>query len=111
MLSAQPLHAIVQGLCEKVGRHDAAPHGRGTEPPNSGAARGGGGQKNPPSFCYCTPTTGGPSTAKTMATFHTDEGFVAAINAASQTGQGEMLATHATPRLGGGSWKTSDTMQ
>lgn len=40
--------------------------------------------------------------AKTMATFHTDEGFVAVINAASQTGQGETLGTHATPRLGGG---------
>lgn len=37
-----------------------------------------------------------------MATFHTAEGFVAAISAASQAGQGEMLGTHATPLLGGG---------
>lgn len=39
--------------------------------------------------------------AKTMATLHTAEGFVAAFNAASQAGQGEMLGTHATPPLGG----------
>lgn len=75
------------------------------------AEQHGGGQKNSPSSCYCTPTTGGLSATKTMATFHTDEGFVAAVNAASQTGQGEILDTHATPCLGGGAWKTSDTMQ
>lgn len=54
MLSAQPLHAIVQGLCEKVGRHDAAPHGRGTEPQNSGAAWGGRQQQKKP---YPVPVT------------------------------------------------------
>lgn len=43
------------------------------------------------------PQTRGLAAAKTMATFHTAEGFVAAINAASQAGQGEMLGTHATP--------------
>lgn len=62
----------------------------------------GGAKKPPPSSCYCTPEKGGLGTAKTMATFHTAEGFVAAISAASQAGQGEMLGTHATPLLRGG---------
>lgn len=48
------------------------------------------------------PQARGLAAAKTMATFHTAEGFVAAINAASQAGQGEMLGTHATPLLRGG---------
>ena len=67
MLSAQPLHAIVQRLCEKVGRRDAAPHGRGTEVQCSA----GGGQKNPPTLVPATvhPQAGVPAQPKPWQRF------------------------------------------
>lgn len=34
-----------------------------------------------------------------MVTFHTDEGFLAAIGAVNQAGQGETAGTHAMPLL------------
>lgn len=53
MLSVQPLHAIVLGLCEKVGRHDGTWLWHGTtEERNSAVGRG---CRNPPSPCYPQP--------------------------------------------------------
>lgn len=53
------------------------------------------------------PASGGLGSAETMATFHTDEGFFAAISAVNQAGQGEMPVTHAMPVLKGEFWKES----
>lgn len=109
LLLAKPLHATVQGWCEKAGRQDAAEHGCGKEPWRRGPAPGVGGvcggvnSPNP----SVTHSQWGLYSIETTATFHTDE-ICLLHQQGQQAGQSETADTHATPLLVGGEGAKSD---